>query len=103
MQYTFGNDESFSRLKLYAPAFQVDDQPAVDHIEEFILVIMFVPMIFALDHTDPHHGRIDLAESLVEPRDMRVRKLLLVDELQGAVQNIESRVVGEIFDVTHLF
>ena len=103
MEYAFGNDESLSGFKFYGPAVEVDDQPAIDNIEEFILVIMFVPMIFALDHTDPHHGRIDLAKGLVKPRDMCISELLLVDELQGSVQNIESRVVREIFDVTHLF
>jgi hypothetical protein len=55
MQYAFGKDESLPGFKFYGPAFEVDDQPAVDYIKEFILVVMFVPVIFALDYTNPHH------------------------------------------------
>ena len=81
MQNALWNDEPLSRPKADRSSFQINGQFAFYDIEEFILVIMFVPMILALDHTNPHHGSVYLAKRLVKPRNMSISKLLLVDDL----------------------
>lgn len=101
MQYAFGNNESLSGFKLYGPAFEVDQELAFDHIKEFIVVVMFVPMIFSLDHADPDNRSVDLAKGLIEPRHLGIGETFLVDDLEGSMQDVESRIVREIFDVTH--
>ena len=101
MQHTFGNDKSLSGREVDRSLFQINQQPALDNIEKLVVIIVLVPMILALDHANANDRRVDLAERLIEPRLTGVRKRFLIDHLQRSVQNIKSRIVGEILDVAH--
>jgi len=101
MERTFGNDESLSRREVDRAALQIDQKPAFDHIEKFVVIVVLVPMVLALDNTNADDRGVHLAERLIEPRLTRVGKRLFVNHLQGAVQNIKPRIVGEILDVAH--
>jgi hypothetical protein len=63
----FGHHEALPRSKLHRTTFQVDEEPPLHHVEELILFVVLVPVIVALDHTQPHDRIIDLAERLVVP------------------------------------
>jgi len=101
MQHAFGNDKSLSGRKVDRSPFQINQQPTFDNIEKFVVIIVLVPMILALDHADADDRRVDLAKRLIEPRFIRVGKRFLVNHLQCTVQNIMPRIVGEILDVAH--
>src|SRR5512145_613687 len=45
MHDTFGNDITFSRLKVDRLAFEVDDEVTVKDKEEFVVIVVLVPVI----------------------------------------------------------
>jgi len=88
------NNKPLPRGKRDGLVFQIDQELSLDYIEEFIVLIMFVPVVSSLNHTEPNNGVVDPAKSLVVPLEFtRVRQSLLVDDLQGSVQNIKARLV----------
>jgi hypothetical protein len=101
VQYVFGDDKSLSGAKPNCPPFQIDSQLAFEHIKEFVIVVVLVPMVLTLDHTDPDNRCVDLAKRLIEPRHLRIRERFLIDDLKRPMQNIQSSIVGEIFGVAH--
>ena len=67
MQDSLGDHEALSRSKFHGSILQVDQELTLDHIEEFIVSVVFVPVIFAFYNPQPHHGLVDLAQRLVVP------------------------------------
>ena len=61
MQYAFWDDESLSGAEPNGASFQVDSQLAFDYIKEFIIVVVLVPMVLALHHSEPNHRVIHAA------------------------------------------
>ena len=51
--YALRDHESLSRFKLHGPPLEVDQQLSLDHIKEFIVLIVLVPMILALNNAEP--------------------------------------------------
>jgi hypothetical protein len=77
-----GHNESFSRPKFDSAPFEVDDQLSLNDIEEFVIGIMFVPMIFTLNHAEADNGVVHLTKSLVVPLMAGgIGKRLLIDNL----------------------
>ena len=62
----FGHDETLPRREFYDAVFEVDQQLAFDDVKELIVLVVLVPVIFALIMRRAD-GLIDLAERLVEP------------------------------------
>ena len=85
MEHTFGNDKSLSGRQVNASALQINQEPAFDHVEKFVLIIVLVPMVFALDHADTDNRGVYLAKRLVEPRVTGIGQRLFVNHLQRAV------------------
>lgn len=50
-----GSDGALPRLKFDCPAFDVNEQLALDDIEKFVVVIVLVSIIFALDNNKTNH------------------------------------------------
>ena len=77
-------------------------EEAFDDIEEFVVVLVFVPVVFALDHAEADDGVVHLAERLVEPL---VRagggQRLFVDQLERPELDVEPRDVGEFRRISH--
>ena len=67
MQDSLGDHEALSRSKLYGSILQVNQESTLDHIEEFIVSLVFVPMIITFYNPQPHHGLVNLAQRLVVP------------------------------------
>ena len=55
MAHAFRHDEALSRCKIDYAVFEIDQEPPIKHKKEFIDVIMFVPVILALNDRHPHH------------------------------------------------
>jgi len=98
MHYALGNHHSLTRPQSDGPVFQINRQFSLDHIEELIIHIVLVPVIFSLHYTQPDHGIIYATKRLVVPL-MRagIRQGFFIDQLQRTVLNIEVGYVRVVF------
>ena len=53
MAHTFGHNEALPRRKIDNAIFKIDEEMSIKNEKEFVNVLVFVPMIFALDHRQP--------------------------------------------------
>jgi hypothetical protein len=63
----FGNDKALLRLQVDRPTLKIDDEVPLKNKEKLIIVLVFVPVIFALHDAKTHDGVVDLAKRLVIP------------------------------------
>ena len=63
----FGNDKSLLWLQINRAIFKIDDEVPLQDKEELIVVVMFVPVVFALHDSQANNGVVHLAERLVIP------------------------------------
>lgn len=61
------HDKSLPGLKLNGLLLKVDDEATLKNKEKLIVIVVLVPVVFALHHTQTNYGVIDLAQSLIEP------------------------------------
>ena len=96
MANTFWHNETLPRRKIDNAIFEIDQKVSVKNEKEFIDLLVFVPVIFALYHRQPDDGIVHLAKRLVEPFvRARVGQFLDIDEFERFVQNIQVRLVGK--------
>ena len=67
MNHSARDGETLLGHWLDGAAFEVDEEAAIDNVEEFVFVIVFVPMKFALHDAEANYAVIHAAESLVVP------------------------------------
>src|SRR5262245_30550660 len=90
MHDAFWNRKPLSGCELYRPAFQVDDETALDHVEELVLRVVLVPVELALHDTESHDAIVYSGEGLVVPGVLAgIGERLNVDELQGSVAYVQ--------------
>lgn len=73
---------------------------AVNDEEELVLVVMFVPMIFATENAQPHESVIYCGQRLIKPRHgHRIRLRTNVDERERSklVIHVHDVPIGVIF------
>ena len=63
----FGNDKSLLWLQINRAIFKIDDEVPLQDEEELVVVVMFVPVVFALHDSQANNGVVHLAERLVIP------------------------------------
>lgn len=97
-----GDDDALARPEGDRAALEVDMKEAFDDVEEFVVRIVLVPVVFALDDADAHDGVVDEAQRLVEPlvRD-RVGEGLFVDQLKRREPDVEPRDIGVGLGIAH--
>ena len=96
MQDAFRDHHSLARIQFDGAAFEVDEQAAIGDVEEFVIVVVLVPVIFALDDTEPYYGIVHLAERLVVPLELAsFRERLGVDPFERWEKNIQAGFVGK--------
>lgn len=71
-------NESLARVKFDRFVFQIDQEPALDHVEELVLFVVLVPVVFTLDDANADDGAVDLAERLIEPFVLAARAIALM-------------------------
>ena len=85
MDHSLGNDETLSRIELDGAVFKIDEQLALDDVEELVVRIVLVPVILTLDDAKADHGFVYLAERLVVPLEFAgIGKSLRVDDFKWA-------------------
>ena len=67
MQDALGDDEALLWQKLDGAALEVDQKLAVDHVKEFVLGIVLVPVEFALHDGEAHDRIVHTTKRLVAP------------------------------------
>src|SRR5260370_35448166 len=99
MPNPFRHDESLLRSKIDSFVFKIDQEMAVENKEEFVDVVMLVPVVFALQNAQPHDRVVHLTKSLVVPFICaRIDQLLNINDLKRLVENVEIGFVRKIFD-----
>ncbi len=89
MAHTFGNDEALSRRKIDNTIFEIDQKTSVQNEKEFIDVLVFVPMIFALHDGQPDDSVIHFTKRLVVPFVVAgIGEFLHIDQFKRSVQNV---------------
>jgi hypothetical protein len=63
----FGNDKSLLWLQINRAIFKIDDEVPLQDEEELVVVVMFVPVVFALHDSQANNGVVHPAERLVVP------------------------------------
>lgn len=88
------NYDRLAGSQVEATIFEVDQQLAADHVEKFIFVVVFVPMIFAVDNSEADDRLVHFAQRLVIPRiGAGIDETGDIHHLQRAMENIEPGVV----------
>ena len=97
MTHTFGNNEALLRCEIDNVILEIDQKPSVQNEKEFINILVFVPVIFALHDRQPDDGVIHFAKRLVIPFvGAGIGQLLRIDELERPVQNVQVSFVRKI-------
>src|SRR5262245_22241169 len=90
MHHPFRNREPLSRCELDRPAFQVNYEAALDHVEELILLVVLMPVKLALHHAEPNDAVVHSAQRLVIPRVLAgIDECLNVNEFQGSIPRVQ--------------
>ncbi len=67
MHHTFGNHESLQGLQVDRSVLEVDDEMSLEDEKELVVIVVLVPVIFALHHPDADHRVVHFAQRLVVP------------------------------------
>jgi len=67
MEYTSSNGKPLPGVEDHRPVFEVDEELAVEHEEELVVLIVFVPMVFAFDDSDAYDTVIHLRQCFIIP------------------------------------
>ena len=67
MQNTLRDCHTLIRVQLDCPVFKVNEQLAFKNKEKFIILIVLVPMIFALNNPNSNDTVVHFCQSLIEP------------------------------------
>ena len=101
MAYTFWHDETLPRRKLNDAIFEVDQEPAIEHEEKFIDIVMLMPVIFTLNYRHPDDCVVHFAERLVIPFvGAVIGQLLHINQFKRAMQDVQVSLVGKFFDIS---
>ena len=61
MHHALRHREALLRVELHPAAFELDYEFALDDVEELVLLVVLVPVEFALQHAHADHRVVDLA------------------------------------------
>jgi hypothetical protein len=67
MPDAFGNDKSLLCLQINRAIFEIDDEVPLQDKEELVVVVMFVPVILALQDSQANNGVVHFTKRLVIP------------------------------------
>jgi len=94
MQDAARHDKALSCAEFDRTSFKIDDELALNDIEELVVGVVLVPVILALHHTESDHGVIHLAERLVVPLEpASVDQRLDVDNFESRIEDVETGLV----------
>ena len=99
MTHTFGNNKALPPSKIDNAILEIDQEMSVQNEKEFINILVFVPVIFALHHGHPDDGVIHFAKRLVIPFvGAGIGQLLHINQFERPVQNVQVSFVWKLFN-----
>ncbi len=82
------------RADFNGPLIEVDEERTFDNVEELVVVIVLVPVVFALNNTETNHGTIHLAERLVVPLvGAGIRQGPFIDQFERLKRDVQPGFV----------
>ena len=97
MAHAFWHNKTLAWRQIYDAIFKINDEMSIENEKEFIDVIVFMPMIFALHYRHPDDGVIHFAKRLVIPFvGAGIGQFLHIDYFQRSVRNVEVSLVRKI-------
>src|SRR5262245_46106017 len=97
VHHSLGHRESLLGIELHGAPLQIDDEFALDDIEEFIFLVVLVPVKFTLYHAEANDAIIHLAECLVKPLVFRfLLQSSNIDQLQGIEPHVRVNRVWRL-------
>src|SRR6185312_8470791 len=98
----FWNHDPLAWRQFNRAALQVDEELSFHDVEELVIVLVLVPVIFALNHSEPHYRVVHFTEGLVVPLVRAlVRQRLLVNQLKRASQDIKQSYIRKFCRIAH--
>ncbi len=67
VHHPFGDGGSLIGPEFYRAVFEVYEEATFENEEEFVVIVVLVPVKFAFDDADAYHAVVDLCECLVPP------------------------------------
>jgi hypothetical protein len=64
---TFRNYEPITFIEFYRTTLQIDEKPPLHYVKELVLIVVFMPVILALDYAQPHNRIVHTTKCLVPP------------------------------------
>src|SRR4029077_6712549 len=102
VNHAFGHDKSLQRLQLDCPVLQVDQEVTLEDEEDLVVIVVPVPVLSALQDTEPDDRVVHLAESLVVPAILALgHERRHVHDAQGRELDVRVRGVGIVCRVCH--
>src|SRR5262245_24419992 len=67
MNYSLWDHKSLLCSQVDASIFKIDDEMPLQHEEELVVVVVFVPVVLPLHYAESNHGIVDFTQGLVVP------------------------------------
>src|SRR5207248_11359315 len=97
ISYTTWNHRAVPQHQHDYAIFESDEEPPIKHEEEFVDVVVFMPVILTLHHGHPDNRIVHLTKRLVVPFvGASVSQLLHIDNFERSMQNVEVSFVRKI-------
>lgn len=96
MHYSLRHGNTFPAVQLYGSILEINEWCSFKHEEEFVIVVMFMPVVLAwFENAQSQNRVIDAAQCLVEPRMLVLGdKSGDIDFRKGRKLDVEACVVG---------
>jgi hypothetical protein len=95
VDYSARDDDGVAGVELDGFVFEVDEELAFHREEEFVIVVVLVPVVFAFDNADADDGVVDLAKGLVEPLVVFCVGDVDIDDFEREMEDVEPGFVRE--------
>jgi hypothetical protein len=97
VHYAFGDRCAFVRVQFKRLVFQINVQFSAQNKEKFVVVVVLVPMILALDNPDADNAAIDFRQRLIEPCiGAFFHDVVHINEVLMGILDVHALVVVEL-------
>lgn len=97
MHDTFRNQKALAGCELHFATLEINEQVTLHDIEEFIFIVVLVPVELTLDNAQSNNRIVYLAQGLIVPLFLaRVDERRNVNQLERAKLDVGIDVVGGV-------
>ena len=97
MHYAAGDRKTLPGVEGDGAVLQVDQQLAIEHKKELIILIVFMPVVFAFDDTDAYDAVVYFCQRLIEPFVANtVHYVRNIDEFLMGIPDVQKGGIREL-------